>query len=84
MAAMSADEIDQSHLEILEIATDLMEFFHIILEMLDNEVELGLDGGLILVFGGLKRGLEDGDVLVGPDDVRDDPANEGQRSIGLG
>jgi len=84
MTAVPADEIDQTHLKVLEIATDLVKFFDVILEMLDNEVELGLDRGLILVLGGFEGGLQESDVLVGPDDVGNDPANERQRTICLG
>ena len=84
MAAVPADEIDEPHLEVLQIATDFMQFFHVILEMLNNEVELGLNRGLILVLGGFKGGLQESDVLVCLDDVGNDPANKGQRTICLG
>jgi len=84
MAAVAADEIDEAHLEVLQIAADFVQFFDVILEMLDNEVELGLNGGLILVLGGFKGGLQKGDVLVCLDDVGNDPANKRQRTICLG
>ena len=84
MAAVAADEIDQAHLVILQIAADFTQFFDVILQMLDGEVDFGLDRRLVFVFGGFEIGLHIGDLLVGLDDVGDDPADEGQRAIGFG
>ena len=84
VSAVPADEIDKAHLIVLQITTDFMQLIDIVLEMFDLSVELELEGGLILVFGGFQRCLEGSNPLVGLDDVSDDATNQRQRSVGLG
>jgi hypothetical protein len=81
--AVPADEIDEAHLIVLQIASDFMELIDVVLEVLNLSVELELEGRLILVLGGFQGCLQCGDPLVGLDDVGYDSANQGQRSVGL-
>ena len=84
VSAVPADEIDEAHLIVFQIAANFMQLVDVVLQVLDLAIELELEGRLILVLGGFKGRLESSDPFVGLDDVGDNAANQGERSIGLG
>ena len=51
MPAMAADEIDQTHLIIFQVATDAVQLIDITLEIFNLPVELNLYGLLVFVLG---------------------------------
>jgi hypothetical protein len=84
VATMTAEEIDEAYLVVLEVAADVVQLLDIALEVLDGDIDPGLDGRLILVLGGFQIGLERRYLLVCFNDVGDDTADQRQGTDCLG
>lgn len=83
VSVVAADEIDQAHLIVFQIATDFVEFFDIVLQMFDGSVKLGLQDGLLLGLGAIEGSLQRGDLIVGLYDVRHNTTYQRERPIRL-
>src|SRR5581483_3442926 len=84
-ALVSAEEIDQTGLVVLQFAADFAELIDQVLQPV--ELVLQLRFGLLLILGSLclrfKPGLQRRRKLMGLDDIVDDPANQRQGLVGL-
>jgi len=63
-ALVPAEKIDQSDLVILQIAANVMQLVDIGLQLLQSAIQIGLDGGLVLQFGGFHGGLKGNDLSI--------------------
>jgi hypothetical protein len=84
VAAVAADEIDESGLEVLHVATDAVEFVDVILQEFHRTIEVFLESGLILGLGRGEGSLVVGHAVVGFDDVADDAPDKGKCPAGFG
>jgi hypothetical protein len=84
VAAVTAEEIDEAHLIVLQVAADVVELLDVILEVLNGDVDARLNRRLVFVLGRFEVRLERRDLLVGFDNVGNDAAHQRQGTVCLG
>src|SRR5688572_20848290 len=80
-ALVAADEIDQTYLEVLQLAADLGQLVEVDVEAVDGRIQFGLYAVMLFAGGGFEVGLELGGLLAGGHDVADDSTDQGQRLV---